>query len=64
VSYPRQNSNINRPRRLDAQKMEELGLSGDGPIYVQADLYQASTLNLLLPKGFKLELEESVLKAM
>jgi len=44
--------------------MEELGLSGDGPIYVQADLYQASTLNLLLPKGFKLELEESVLKAM
>jgi len=31
---------------------------------VNADLYQASTLNLLLPKGFKLELVDKVLKDM
>jgi len=53
-----------KARCVDAQELEELGLPSSRLVYVNADIYQASILNLLLPKGYKIESSENVLKAM
>jgi hypothetical protein len=44
--------------------MEEIGISDFRAIFVNADIYQASVLNSLLPKGFRVEMQDSALKAM
>lgn len=40
------------------------GKNGEGPVFINADTYQACYLNLILPKGFKIEVDESVFKNM
>lgn len=49
-----------RPRTIPA------GEDADGPgfTYIDCDVYQACTLNLMLPKGFKLEQEDTIRRAM
>ena len=42
--------------------MDDWQLTKTRPIYLMADTYQACVINSLLPKGFKFELQDSVLK--
>jgi hypothetical protein len=44
--------------------MEEIGISDFRAIFVNADIYQASVLNSLMPKNFRVELQDQALKAM
>ena len=52
-----------RPRRLP-QMGEGSDLEESGCVYIDADVYQASCLNMLLPKGFRIEQEDTVRRAM
>jgi hypothetical protein len=49
------------PRRINIsdQKIQDVDFHNEkGPIYLECDIYQAAILNLLLPKGFKIEQDE------
>ena len=51
-----------RPRQFTREEMDDWQLTKTRPIYLMADTYQACVINSLLPKGFKFELQDSVLK--
>ena len=55
-----------KPRRmiLEENEQKNLDLNSEGVIYIDCNVYQAAVLNTRLPKGFKIEQDESVFKAI
>lgn len=55
-----------QPRRmiLEENEKKKLDLDNQGVIYIDCNIYQAAVLNSRLPKGFKIEQDESVFKAI
>lgn len=59
-----------KPRRMPQAEFEKLNAQSktatttSAPIFVNCDTYQACMLNLRMPTGFKLEIDDAVLKAI